>query len=149
MGLLDEFEKLINEHGSAVILKERIALANDKYEALERKATEFENKNKQLVTENKQLAERVRAFEQAAAQRDGERLESIREEILHILSKERGLKAVELAQNLSVSLELVQFHLTDLEEHRLVYPEYDPFGDAGWSLDQEGRRYLVRYALLS
>ncbi|MBT9460420.1 MAG: hypothetical protein IV084_02040 [Rugosibacter sp.] len=30
MGLLDGFEKLINEHGSAVILKERIALANDK-----------------------------------------------------------------------------------------------------------------------
>ena len=35
MGLLDGIEKLINEHGSAVILKERIALANDKYTALE------------------------------------------------------------------------------------------------------------------
>ena len=29
MGLLDGFEKLINEHGSAVILKERIALAHE------------------------------------------------------------------------------------------------------------------------
>jgi regulator of replication initiation timing len=36
MGLLDGFEKLINEHGSATILKERIALANDKYSALEK-----------------------------------------------------------------------------------------------------------------
>ena len=37
MGLLDGFEKLINEHGSAVILKERIELANDKYSSLEDK----------------------------------------------------------------------------------------------------------------
>ena len=37
MGLLDGFEKLKNEHGSAAILKERIALANDKYAAQEQK----------------------------------------------------------------------------------------------------------------
>ena len=42
MGLLDSIEKLINEHGSATILKERIALANDKYTALEKKLSESE-----------------------------------------------------------------------------------------------------------
>jgi len=36
MGLLDGIERLINEHGSSVILKERIALANDKYPRLNR-----------------------------------------------------------------------------------------------------------------
>ena len=35
MRLLDGIEKLINERRSAVILKERIALANDKYAVLE------------------------------------------------------------------------------------------------------------------
>ena len=40
MGLLDGFEKLINEHGSAAILKERIALANDKYAELEKKLSD-------------------------------------------------------------------------------------------------------------
>ncbi len=44
MGLLDGFEKLINEHGSETILKERIALANDKYSALEKKFTDLEHK---------------------------------------------------------------------------------------------------------
>lgn len=44
MGLLDGFEKLINEHGSAVILKERIELANEKYSALEQKAIALEQK---------------------------------------------------------------------------------------------------------
>jgi hypothetical protein len=32
--MLEMFEKLINEHGSSVILKERLKLINDKYEAL-------------------------------------------------------------------------------------------------------------------
>ena len=41
MGLLDDLERLINEPGSAVILKERIALANDKYSALEKENMEL------------------------------------------------------------------------------------------------------------
>ena len=37
MGIFDSIEKLINEHGSATILKERIDLAKDKYLLLEDK----------------------------------------------------------------------------------------------------------------
>jgi len=62
MGLLDGFEKLINEHGSAVILKERIALANDKHSALEQKLSASESRAKtaslrvkDLVSENNAL----------------------------------------------------------------------------------------------
>ena len=55
MGLLDGFEKLINEHGSAVILKERIELANDKYSALEQKAVALEQRVTVLDGENKTL----------------------------------------------------------------------------------------------
>lgn len=55
MGLLDGFEKLINEHGSAVILKERIALANDKFSALEQKLSDAELGVKKFKTENERL----------------------------------------------------------------------------------------------
>ena len=51
MGLLDGFEKLINEHGSATILRERISLAEDKYDALERKASELEAENETLKSD--------------------------------------------------------------------------------------------------
>ncbi len=37
---LSEIERLITEHGSAAILKERLALASDQYSALEKKFTE-------------------------------------------------------------------------------------------------------------
>lgn len=42
MGLLDGLERLITEHGSAAILRERIQLANDKHAALEAKLKESE-----------------------------------------------------------------------------------------------------------
>jgi len=40
MNIFDSIERLINEHGSAAILKERLSLAADQYTALERKNAE-------------------------------------------------------------------------------------------------------------
>ena len=71
MGLLDGLEKLITEHGSASILKERIALANDKYAALEEKLSASELRVKNLESEkealrldNDKLKQQNRAFEE-------------------------------------------------------------------------------------
>lgn len=55
MGLLDGIEKLINEHGSSVILKERIALANDQYAILEQKLAASELRENQLKSQNESL----------------------------------------------------------------------------------------------
>lgn len=41
MGLLDGLERLITEHGSAAILRERIQLLNDRHAAVERDATSY------------------------------------------------------------------------------------------------------------
>ncbi|MBI3899134.1 MAG: hypothetical protein HY308_12680 [Gammaproteobacteria bacterium] len=68
---LSEIERLITEHGSAAILKERIALANDKYTALEQKLSVCDAANKGLRSEietlrldNGKLKERVMALEE-------------------------------------------------------------------------------------
>ena len=64
MGLLDGFEKLINEHGSATILKERIALANDKYAALETGNKILLSENEALRLDNDKFREQVRTLEE-------------------------------------------------------------------------------------
>ena len=64
MGLLDGFEKLINEHGSAVILKERIALANDKYSALEVEVKALRSENETLRLDNGKFKETVLVLEE-------------------------------------------------------------------------------------
>ncbi len=63
MGLLDGLEKLINEHGSAAILKERIALANDKYSLLENKNEILEEKNSILEKKIKSLEMENKTFQ--------------------------------------------------------------------------------------
>ena len=55
MGLLDGIEKLITEHGSAAILRERIALANDKYSALQSENFALKSQNEILKSENEAL----------------------------------------------------------------------------------------------
>jgi hypothetical protein len=55
MGLLDGIEKLITEHGSAVILRERIALANDKYSALQSENSTLKSQNAIFKSENEAL----------------------------------------------------------------------------------------------
>jgi hypothetical protein len=53
--IIGEIEKLINEHGSATILKERIALANDKYSALEKELSASNLREEELKSENQRL----------------------------------------------------------------------------------------------
>lgn len=55
MGLLDHFEKLINEHGSAAILREHLALVKAEQSALERKNSDLHAETKELRFENAQL----------------------------------------------------------------------------------------------
>jgi DNA repair exonuclease SbcCD ATPase subunit len=68
MGLLDGFEKLINEHGSAVILKERIALADEKYAILEKKVSVLEAENNRLKLDNEESHKQRRALEEKLSQ---------------------------------------------------------------------------------
>lgn len=51
MKLFEGLEKLINEHGSSTILKERIALANDKFSALETEMQKAMSEKDSLASE--------------------------------------------------------------------------------------------------
>lgn len=73
MGLFDGIEKLINEHGSATILKERIALANDKYSALEAKNKILSAENETLRIESEELKTQVKSLHSQLTQSDANR----------------------------------------------------------------------------
>lgn len=155
MGLLDGLEKLINEHGSATILKERIELANDKYAALERKLSESEKRIQQLELEkqgfeleNYKLKEKLKALEEQLAETEGQRLEEIRERLLVALSS-RENTAPQLCQTLGIGEQLATFHLQEMEKMHFVSASYFYTGQPTiWRLAQEGRRYLVSHGLL-
>lgn len=155
MGLLDGFERLINEHGSAVILKERIALANDKYAALEKKLSESKKRCEGLVAENERLAARVAEFEAARSTGNAAKLEleADTERALMAVSKGQSLFAGEVAQQLGIGEQLARHHLEVLSEADLLNQSLtmSPAArNAGprYTLSPAGRKHLAQRGLL-
>jgi len=162
MGLLDGFEKLINEHGSATILKERIALANDKYAVLEAKLAIFEkenialkdeitklqDENKRLKVDNEQLIIKIQNLEKTASSHD-KLLDQEKVKILTALTKQEWCYAEQISRLLGIGIQVIQFHLDELQDKRMVAASYSMGEDTEWTLDHEGRRYLIQNNLIS
>lgn len=168
MGLLDGFEKLINEHGSATILKERIALANDKYSALEKefaasllRAETTEARVSNLEAENQSLKLDKEKLRQEIQRRDditekekshNNLLDDPKLEILKLLFKQPKLPKEQIAHSLNIGLPVAEFHLTELKESKMVKRVIGGSAmrpENGWSLDQEGTRYLIENKLIA
>ena len=149
--ILSEIERLINEHGSASILKERLALASDQYGALEKKLSETNLRNEQLQSENASLRldlekaqEKIRNLEEKLVERHGQRLEEIREEFLQLLVTHSDITSQQIASAIGKSAELATFHLTEMENAQLVHGSYYAGGETEWSIAHGGRAYLDR-----
>jgi type I site-specific restriction-modification system R (restriction) subunit len=161
MGLLDGFEKLINEHGSAVILKERIALANDKYTALEQKLSECAAAKLELESENKALrlnlekaTIEIQNLKKLSEHSQGPLLEEIQEDILRLLAQRDETIEPIIWSKLGIGEQLAKFHLSELATSKLVTltllrVAIGRPNPPSWRLTQEGRRYLVTRGLLA
>ncbi|MBI5920806.1 MAG: hypothetical protein HY847_04050 [Betaproteobacteria bacterium] len=155
MGLLDGFEKLINEHGSAAILKERIALANDKYAALEQKLSASELRIKELESENHGLRTNlekaeieIQQLKELSENAHGQRLPEIREKLLVLLATSVQY-APTVAAEFEVHEQVVLHHFEELEKLSMAEGWRVSGYDTEWHLQPEGRSYLVRHGLLA
>ena len=148
-------EKLINEHGSAAILRDRLLLASEQFSALECKTTELTLKTGQLEAENKTLraqlqqrAAQIHALEVAAEQkRTGNRTE-IEQHILTLLASSDGPVVQRVAQQLGIGVQVAMFHLSELSTAELIYPQNYINRESEWHLANEGRRYLIQRGLI-
>jgi len=166
MGLLDGFEKLINEHGSAVILKERIALANDKYTALEARVagleaeivdlkaekTALQAENERLKLDNEQLMIKVQNLEKISSCHTN-LLHEVKTDILKLLFKQDKLLVDQIEQALGSESQTIQFHLEELKSNMMIK---DGFTHGKYnqvfmnhSIGQEGRRYLIENNMIA
>lgn len=152
---LNEIERLINEHGSAAILKERLALANDQYSALEGKLADAKARVDELARDNERLRqelgearEQLRMFQAQSETPKIERLEMIREEILRFLAEHADVTSTQIARAMGKNEQLVTYHLTEMESQYLAHGSYSVYDDTQWNIDHEGRGYLIRRGLL-
>jgi len=156
MGFLDGIEKLINEHGSAIILKERIGLANDKYAALEDKAKGLQASLDRLEAENARLTDENNRLRKEAAAREAApapAMDELRERVLLAVAERDNRYTRDVASALGISPNVAEFNLEELKEARLLHVAYSMASYAGgggahWSISHEGRRYLLGRGLL-
>ena len=156
------FEKLINEHGSSIILKERLELFSDKYSMLEEKLKLSEQKDNMLESENDQLKLQLNRAEkeikslQETIEVDAEKnssgqLKEAQEKILRFLFKAGDeVNLINLCSQLSLDKSTAEYHLNILEEGKFIYTKYyqgdwisGEGGNTTYEIAQEGRKYVI------
>jgi hypothetical protein len=160
--LFAPIEKLITEHGSAVVQEKHIALLKEQFSILERENTKLntrleksESENKGLKTENKNLKNEIiqlkKKIETHEKSTHNILLDDAQILILQCLSNlprdtALPLEPMMLACNLSEQSTL--YHLKELEDEFMIESEY--INDVPhWFLDHDGRGYLIKHKLIS
>jgi chromosome segregation ATPase len=160
--LLGEIEKLINERGSAAIMKERLSHAADQYSALEKKivdaesraesserrASKFESENKSLRLNIQKAEEKIRDLEENLVGGHSKTLEEGEVKIMLHISKENSCLASDISKSLGHGEAIIEFHLEELKTKGMVSVEYIAMLGEMWSLEQPGRKHLIQNNLI-
>lgn len=155
MGLLDAINKLVSEHGSASIMKQRLELLKDQAAVIDKKlaTAEAENQrlkkeNQRLITENQRLQEEVVKLKAAASSVNDLPKEAV--QLLQRIANANGIRADFAASGLSVSQAMLDYLVDLLEQRRLV--ERSGISVNGSAIPcyatPKGRDYLAKAGLL-
>lgn len=166
MGLTDLFSKLIVEHGSAEVQSKHIALFKDQLALADKRILEFEAENatlksklentettiQELTKENEVLRRKIQEYEIPPEQSTHDNLlQDSKVNILLSLYNNPKSPERQIAHAMNMGMPIVEFHLKELRELQMVKRVIGGSAmrpDNGWSLDQEGTRYLLENKLV-
>ena len=167
MSLINFIEKLIIEHGSSTILKERLELLRDQISALEKENSALKSENgilkgKQNATES-QFDKAIKEIERLNQVIEGLRkdntkthLDAVTEKILKLFFKAgHELSIYDFVRELSLDVSTIQYHFDLLSEAKLIIQttsaEKSPWtGESTpelFELTSSGREYVVENKL--
>ena len=129
--LLEPLEKLITEHGSAVIqekhialLREQLTILKDQLSILGQKLTKLETENETLKSYNQTLQEQVEHYKltvQKYQQPHDTLLDKEKIDILLFLNPRHDESMTyHIAQSLNVSEDVALYHLEELRKQKLI-----------------------------
>ncbi len=146
--MLSMLEKLINEHGSSTILKERLELFSDKYEMLEQKNTTLEEKNTFLEAQLEAAKKEIKKLrEELASNQGSDKASSLHESevkiLKHLFDTNSDFTANQLASFLNIPVGNTEHHLDKLLEVEYIYNHLSMMTDTTYSISSEGRSYVI------
>ena len=154
--MLNLIDKLINERGSANIMKDRLGLKDDELAAMQRELSSVIDSYSNLESENKQLkisldtahqeVDRLNEIIKASTEsQSNEKLDEVKENILKTFFNVNGHAGIaHLSSHLSIDKGLVQYHIDILKENKLI--DLGPLminSPATYKLSKAGRKYVV------
>ena len=155
MNIFDGIEKLINEHGSAVILRNHVALFRDqlsilkeKFSILETENMNLKTENENLKTDNEQLKKKIEIHEKSTHDNLLDKEQILILKCLASLPLDNMFPLASIMSACNLSEQIALFHLQELEDESMIdcsYADDIPY----WSLDHDGRRYLIKHKLIS
>lgn len=154
--MLKLLDKLINERGSAQIMKERLGLKDDEMSALQRELNSIITENVNFKLENEQLKESIN-LAQEEIQRLNEiissndeasslqELDEIKKRIIKLFFDSNNPFSISnLAKQLDISESLTEYHIDALKELKLV--SYGPMrinSPGTFKINEQGRKFYV------
>ena len=151
MPLFENIEKLITEHGSAAILRERLSLAADKYAALEAQVAQLKRENEALQSDAKKALAEVERLRKLIEQKDG-KLSDEEERILKVYAEaHRWLPVSAIARQVGISQMKAQYFVECLLKGAyLQSPMMVVMGnEVSYHIAHKGREYVIQHGLVS
>ncbi len=147
--MLDMLEKLINEHGSSAILRERLELFSDKYSMLEEKNSHLQERNKELEAQLQKANEEIgqlQSIVQANSKDKGtDVLANATQNVLkYFFDTAVDFTAERVCQQFSLEPGIAQYHIDNLmEKELLTHGALYVNQPMRYCISKRGRAYII------
>lgn len=159
--MLEMLEKLINEHGSSTILKERLLLFSDKYSMLEDKNYHLKERNEELESKLQKAKEEIKRLQKIvdaySKNQSSEQLDKIPGQILEFLfdvntniskeqvSRETGIEASMVSYHFDIlkGLEFLSQSTVGRKSSGFVSGRDSSYTPPTFSITLKGRKYVI------
>lgn len=153
MTIFGEIERLITEHGSASILRERLALAADQHAVLEKKVSELQSDNDNLRAQLKQSQnenEKLKEFVASRTDKPNDFEETTHRILKIFFDRSEDVSVDQVAQQIGVEQGMVEYHFDLIREGgfiiqtRVGIETLDGSSPPMYGITPEGRKYVVK-----
>jgi len=131
--------------------KRQILALDQEYENMKAQIQKLEAENLKLQAEINPTKRELERVTQEKARHGVSPLDEISEKILIALSElppNGDATANNLASHLGLNVQVIQFHLDELDSTKHANAIYIMNRETGWTIDHEGRKYLIQRGLL-
>ena len=153
MNIFGEIERLITEHGSATILRQRLELAKEQYSALENKVTELRSENDNLrlqLQQSQQQIEELNKSLPSASEKRSDFDDTTHKILKTFFNRSDNICVDEAAEYVGIDRAIARYHFDLLMEAdfiiltRMGSEGWDGSSPAMYGITAKGRKYVVK-----